>query len=71
MTTCAELRYETEDLDHHERRQAERRLVEHYEARLRHQAAGNGEHLLLAAVRAPSSGRTSRRKTRLHLPASA
>src|SRR5689334_16244327 len=33
-----------------ERHQAERRLVEDDQARLGHQAAGNGEHLLLAAT---------------------
>src|SRR3954468_1169156 len=34
---------------HHERREAERGLVEHDELRRTHQAAADGEHLLLAA----------------------
>jgi hypothetical protein len=38
-----------EDLLHHHRRQAQRRLVEHQEARARHQGAADGEHLLLPA----------------------
>ena len=37
------------DLRHHDRRQPERRLVEQQVLRLRHEAAGDGEHLLLAA----------------------
>ena len=39
----------------HRRRQAERRLVEQQDARLRHQAAGDGQHLLLAAGEKPGA----------------
>ena len=38
-----------EDVLDHDRREAERGLVEHDEARLPHQAAGDRQHLLLAA----------------------
>ena len=38
-----------EDGLHQQRREAERRLVEQEQPRLRHQPPGDGEHLLLAA----------------------
>jgi hypothetical protein len=40
---------DAEDLDHDQRRQAERRLVEQHQARLQHQRARDRQHLLLAA----------------------
>src|SRR5439155_5892343 len=44
-----DLRDGVENRPHQERRETQRRLVEQQQARLRHQAAGDGEHLLLAA----------------------
>ena len=41
----------------HRRREAQRRLVEQQDARLRHQAARDGEHLLLAAGEQPGAAR--------------
>ena len=41
---------QAEDLLHHDRHQAERGLVEDDQARLGHQAAGDRQHLLLAAA---------------------
>ena len=40
---------DAEDLQHDQRRQAERGLVEQHQARLQHQCTGDGQHLLLAA----------------------
>jgi hypothetical protein len=40
---------DAEDLDHDQRRQAERRLVKQHQARLQHQGTGDRQHLLLAA----------------------
>ena len=44
------------DLLHHDRREAQGRLVQHQQARLGHQAAADGQHLLLAAGQRPGVG---------------
>ena len=50
-----------EQLVDHRRRKPQRRLVEQQNARLRHQPARNGQHLLLAAGKQPGAARTGAR----------
>ncbi len=38
---------------HQNRRQAQRRFIQHHECGQRHQAAAHGQHLLLAAAQGP------------------
>ena len=49
MPDAVDLGDDAEDLLHDDGREAERGLVEHEEARPRHERAADGEHLLLAA----------------------
>ena len=49
MPLVAQARDQVENLGDQHRRQPERRLVEHQELRARHQAARDGQHLVLPA----------------------
>src|SRR5215218_1755814 len=53
LTPLSRIRTSAEQLLAHERRQAERRLVQQQHVRLRHQCPSDRDHLLLAAAHGP------------------
>ena len=59
---AVDARHDRGDLIDDARRQAEERLVDHQQPRARHETAGDGHHLLLAARQA--CGRAGWRATR-------